>query len=67
MKYNIKKYREAKGMTQSELAEKAGCSRQFVNMLENSDEINVSSKVLVRLANALGKTVDELIFFGNKV
>ncbi len=54
-------------MTQSELAEKAGCSRQFVNMLENSDEINVSSKVLVRLANALGKTVDELIFFEKDV
>ena len=67
MKYNIKKYREAKGMTQAELAEKAGCSRQFVNMLENSDGINVSSKVLVKLANALGKTVDELIFFDNKV
>lgn len=67
MKYNIKKYREANGMTQSELAEKAGCSRQFVNMLENSDEINVSSKVLVRLANALGKTVDELIFFEKDV
>ena len=67
MKYNIKKYREAKGMTQTELAEKAGCSRQFVNMLENSDEINVSSKMLVRLASALDRTVDELIFFEKAV
>lgn len=63
MKYNIKKFREAKGMTQQELADKAGCSRQFVNMLENSDEINVSTKVLVNIANALERTVDELIFF----
>lgn len=63
MRYNIKKFREAKGMTQQELADKAGCSRQFVNMLENSDEINVSTKVLVSIANALERTVDELIFF----
>ena len=67
MRYNIKKYREAKGMTQQELAESAGCSRQFVNMLENSDEINVSTKVLVSIANALGRTADELIFFETKV
>ena len=63
MRYNIKKFREAKGMTQQELADKAGCSRQFVNMLENSDEINVSTKVLVNIANALERSVDELIFF----
>lgn len=54
-------------MTQQELADSAGCSRQFVNMLENSDEINVSTKVLVSIANALGRTVDELIFFEEKV
>lgn len=63
MKYNIKIFREAKGMTQQDLADKAGCSRQFVNMLENSDEINVSTKVLVNIANALERTVDDLIFF----
>jgi transcriptional regulator with XRE-family HTH domain len=63
MKYNIKVFREAKGMTQQDLADKAGCSRQFVNMLENSDEINVSTKVLVSIANALERTVDDLIFF----
>lgn len=63
MRYNIKVFREAKGMTQQDLADKAGCSRQFVNMLENSDEINVSTKVLVSIANALERTVDDLIFF----
>lgn len=63
MRYNIKVFREAKGMTQQDLADKAGCSRQFVNMLENSDEINVSTKVLVNIANALERTVDDLIFF----
>lgn len=67
MRYNIKRFREAKGMTQQELADAAGCSRQFINMLENSEEINVSTKKLVDIANALGKTVDELIFFDDKV
>lgn len=67
MRYNIKTAREAKGMTQQELADAAGCSRQFINMLENSEEINVSTKKLVDIANALEKTVDELIFFEHKV
>ena len=67
MKYNIKRCRETKGMTQQELADAAGCSRQFINMLENSDEINVSTKKLLDIANALGTTVDELIFFEAKV
>ena len=62
MKLRIKEFRENKGMTQLELAEKANCSRQFINMLENSEEINVSTKVLLNIANALEVKVDDLIF-----
>ena len=62
MKLKIKEYREKQGMTQQELAEKASCSRQFINMLENSDDINVSTKVLLNIANALEVKVDDLIF-----
>lgn len=63
MKLKIKEYRTQRGFSQQKLADEAGCSRQFINMLENSDEINVSSKVLLAIANALGVTVDDLIFF----
>ena len=67
MKYKIEQYRKQCGMTQQELADKAGCSRQFVNMLENSDDINVSSKTLLNIAKALNRTVDDLIFFEEPV
>ena len=62
MKLKIKEYREKMGLTQQELAEKASCSRQFINMLENSDDINVSTKTLLCIANALEVKVDDLIF-----
>ena len=62
MKYNIKQQREKLNMTQAELAEKSGCSRQFINKIENSDSINVSSVVLVHIAKALNTTVDSLLF-----
>lgn len=62
MKLRIKEFREQKGITQQELADKAGCSRQFINMLENQAEINVSTKTLLNIAVALGIKVDDLIF-----
>lgn len=62
MKLKIKEYREKKGLTQQELANEVVCSRQFINMLENSAEINVSSKLLLAIANALDVKVDDLIF-----
>ena len=62
MKETIRKFRMEKGVTQQELAEKAGVSRRFVNILENSDEINVASKSLVGIALALGVSVDDLLF-----
>ncbi len=62
MKYKIRKFRKDKGLSQQELAERAGCTRQFINMLENSDDINISTKMLIRIANALEVSVDSLLF-----
>ena len=62
MKLKIREIRESHGMTQQELADKANCSRQYINMLENDDGINVSSKKLLCIANALNVKVDDLIF-----
>lgn len=67
MRYRLKEIRESKGLTQQELADKAGCSRQFVNMIENSDSLNVSSKKLLDIANALDVKIDDLIFFEQNV
>lgn len=62
MKYNIRKYREALKLTQQELAEKVGCSRQYINMLENDEVRNISTKLLCALASALDVKVDDLLF-----
>ncbi len=62
MRYRIRELRKEKGLSQQELANKAGCTRQFINMLENSDEINISTKMLISIATALEVSVDTLLF-----
>ena len=53
MRYNIKKYREVLNLTQQELADKVGCSRQYINELENDSVRKISTKMLCSLASAL--------------
>nr|DAR73201.1 MAG TPA: Helix-turn-helix XRE-family like protein [Caudoviricetes sp.] len=60
MQYKIKEYRLSKNITQTELAEKVGCSRQYLNELENKDIRNVSSHLLLRIANALDVSVEKI-------
>ena len=60
MQYKIKEYRLSKNITQTELAEKVGCSRQYLNELENKDIRNVSSRLLLRIANALDVSVEKI-------
>ncbi len=60
MQYKIKEYRLSKNITQRELAEKVGCSRQYLNELENKDIRNVSSHLLLRIANALDVSVEKI-------
>lgn len=66
MGYKIKEIREQKDMTQEELAEKSGVSRVTISGLENGTDRNTTSKTLIRIASALGVTVDQ-IFFGEAV
>ena len=60
MQYKIKEYRLSKNITQTELAEKVGCSRQYLNELENKDIRNVSSHLLLRIAKALDVSVENI-------
>ncbi len=57
----VKRLREAKGLTQAELAEKAEISREYVALMESGVRANPTMDVLKRLAKALGVTVGELL------
>lgn len=60
MGYKIKEMREERGMTQCQLAEKSGVSRMTISALENGGERVTTTKTLVKIADALNVTIDEL-------
>lgn len=57
----LKAARAVRDMTQKELAEAVGISRQTVNAIEQG-EYNPSIKLCRAICRALGKTLDELFW-----
>lgn len=55
----IKEVRESMGMTQKELAIRAGVSQPFIHDLENNNR-GAKRETIERIANALGVSVDDL-------
>ena len=62
MGYKIKEFRESLGMTKEELAEKSGVSRVTIWALESNPNYTTTTKTLMKIANALNTTVDNLFF-----
>lgn len=62
MGYKIKEAREALNMTQEELALKSGVSRGTIIALEKGTDRVTTSKTLLKIARALGTTVDQIFF-----
>lgn len=62
MGYKLKEIRKASQMTQEELAEKSGISRGTIVAIENNEQKIVSTKTLLKLADALNTTVDAIFF-----
>ena len=60
MAYRIKEIRESLGMTQTELAEKAGVTRTTIWKLETNAEEITTSRTLLGIAKALGVGVGDL-------
>jgi putative transcriptional regulator len=58
---NLKEVRTAAGLTQAELAERAGVSRKTINTVENGVFVP-STTLALTLARTLGVTVEELFF-----
>lgn len=57
---NIKKYRLEKGLSQEELADKAGLHRTYISLLERKKK-NVSVKILEKIASALDIDIRTLL------
>lgn len=62
MGYKIKEVREEMKMSQEELAERSGVSRGTISALENGSTRTTTTKTLLKLAKALGVTVDRIFF-----
>lgn len=62
MKFRLREVREEVGLTQGELAERAGVSRGTISLIEGGRTRCVKTDTLVRLADALGRRVDTLFF-----
>jgi len=57
----LKEVRTAAGLTQAELAERAGVSRKTINTVENG-VFTPSTLLALELARALGTTVEGLFY-----
>lgn len=62
MGYKIKEAREAQRMTQEELSARSGVSRGTICALENGSAKTTTTRTLVKIAQALGTTVDAIFF-----
>lgn len=56
----IREIRDARGLTQDKLAEKANISTGFLSDVENNKR-NISSENLLKIANVLGASADYLL------
>lgn len=57
----LKSARAALDMSQQQLAEKVGVSRQTINAIEKGD-YNPTIKLCIAICQVLGKTLDELFW-----
>lgn len=58
---NLKRLREALGLSQNALARRSGVSQGFVNNLETGARVRATTDTAQALARALGVTVDDLL------
>ena len=63
MGYKIKEIREELNMSQEELSKKSKVSRTIISGLESGKIVITTTGTLLKLANALGKKVNEIFFW----
>lgn len=60
--YRVKELREVLNMTQEDLAQKSGVSRGTISAMENGSSKATSTRTFVKIARALGTSVDSIFF-----
>lgn len=55
-------YRAKHGLTQRELAAKAGVSRPYISEIETGAQKVISNVVMLKIAHALGERVGDIFF-----
>lgn len=58
---NLKHFREQKGLTVNGLSRLSGVAASYISNIENGKKENPSKEVIIKLADSLGRTTDELI------
>lgn len=58
---NLKQYRELKGYSKMQLAKLSGTSRRTIMLIEEGRTLSPGYKTLVKLADVLGITVQDLV------
>lgn len=58
---NVRRMRRERGMTQAELCETLGISQQYLSSIEGGEKPLSTLELAMRLAGALGVTVDDLM------
>jgi putative transcriptional regulator len=66
METRIRQFRQEKGMTQQELADLVGVTRQTINALENA-RYNPSLLLAYKITKILGKNAIEEVFVLNEM
>lgn len=62
MQNKLKEFREAAGLTQEQLSEKASVSRAIISGIESGRTAITTTGTLCKLATALGKPISEIFF-----
>lgn len=62
MEFRIKQLRRERGMSQTELARRAGVSRQTIILLESGVAKNTTTRTIAGIADALDTTADALFY-----
>ncbi len=62
MGFKLKNARQQRKLTQQELADKSGVSRVTIALIESGQTRDIMASTLLKLANALDMSVNELFF-----